>query len=100
MESMRLYPPAWIVGRRALAPYPVAGWELPAGTLLFASQLVVHRDPRWWPDPETFDPNRFIGDAAKDRPRSAYLPFGGGPRVCIGNHFAMMEAKLLLAQRH
>jgi cytochrome P450 len=96
-ESLRLYPPAWILGRRALAPYPVAGWELPPGTLLFASQLVVHRDARWWPDPDRFDPDRWAPGADAGRPRFAYFPFGAGTRVCIGEQFAWTEGVLVLA---
>ena len=96
-ESMRLYPPAWIIGRRALAPYPVAEWELAPGTLLLASQLVVHRDARWWPDPERFDPDRWAPGADAGRPRFAYFPFGAGTRVCIGEQFAWTEGVLVLA---
>ena len=96
-ESLRLYPPAWILGRRALAPYPVAGFTLPPGTLLFASQLVVQRDGRWWPDPERFDPDRWAPGAEAERPRFAYFPFGAGTRVCIGEQFAWTEGVLVLA---
>ncbi|MCA0377449.1 MAG: cytochrome P450 [Gemmatimonadetes bacterium] len=94
-ESMRLRPPAYIVGRRAIAPYRVRDWELPAGTLVVVSQYITHRDPRWWPEPERFDPARWL--APDDRPRFAYFPFGGGTRVCVGEAFAWTEAVLLLA---
>lgn len=97
-ESLRLYPPAWIIGRRSVAPYRVRDWEIPAGTQLFASQYLMHRDPRWWPAPERFDPDRWAPDApAADRPKFAYFPFGAGPRVCIGEQFAWTEATLVLA---
>jgi cytochrome P450 len=98
-ESMRLYPPAWGIGRQALAPFEIGGYRLPAGTNVFLSQWVTHRDPRYFPDPERFDPERWRDDPARSGalPRFAYFPFGGGPRVCIGASFAMMEATLLLA---
>jgi cytochrome P450 len=97
LESMRLYPPAWIVGRQALSDYEIDGYRIPAGTAVVASQYAVHRDPRWFPAPETFDPDRWADDFAKTLPRYAYFPFGGGPRICIGNTFAQMEGLLLLA---
>ena len=96
-EAMRLYPPAWITGRAVAEPFELRGRTLPAGAQLVVSQWIVHRDPRWFEDPEGFDPDRFAPERAKDRPRFAYFPFGGGPRVCIGNHFAMLEAILLTA---
>jgi cytochrome P450 len=96
-EAMRLYPPAWATGRENTEPFELRGKTIPAGTQLIASQWVVHRDARWFPNPEGFDPLRWSPERAKDMPRYAYFPFGGGPRVCIGNHFAMMEATLLLA---
>lgn len=102
-EAMRLYPPAWITGRAVAEPITLRGREIPVGAQLVVSQWIVHRDPRWWDDPEGFDPDRFAPGAAKERPRFAYFPFGGGPRVCIGNHFAMLEAILLtatIAQRY
>ncbi len=95
-ESMRLYPPAWAVGREAIAPCTIAGHAIEPGTQLWAAQWVVHRDPRWFPDPNAFRPERWENDFAKTLPKHAYFPFGGGPRVCIGNAFAMMEAVLLL----
>jgi cytochrome P450 len=95
-ESMRLYPPAWGVGRATTRPSKVAGVELAEGAQLWMSQWVVHRDPRWFENPEQFSPERWRDDLAKRLPRYAYFPFGGGPRVCIGNAFATMEAVLLL----
>jgi cytochrome P450 len=100
-ESMRLYPPAWIQGRQAVEDCAVGGYRVPAGTVVFVSQWVTHRDPRWWPDPERFDPGRFLPGAAADadagRPKWAYFPFGGGSRQCVGEAFAWAEATLVLA---
>jgi cytochrome P450 len=96
-ETMRLYPPAWSTGRETTEPYEIHGHTIPVGSQIVASQWIVHRDARWYPDPERFDPERWSPARAKDIPRYAYFPFGGGPRVCIGNHFALMEATLLLA---
>ncbi|HVB34799.1 MAG TPA: cytochrome P450 [Patescibacteria group bacterium] len=98
-ESMRLYPPAWGIGRQAIGPFEIGGYRLPAGTNVLLCQWIVHRDPRFFPDPERFDPERWRGDPVRsgELPRFAYFPFGGGPRVCIGAAFAMMEAVLLLA---
>jgi cytochrome P450 len=96
-ETMRLYPPAWSTGRETTEPYEIRGHAIPVGSQLMCSQWIVHHDARWYPDPDRFDPERWSPARAKDIPRYAYFPFGGGPRVCIGNHFAMMEATLLLA---
>ncbi len=96
-ESMRLFPPAWVIGRRALAPYHAGGHAIPEGSIVLLSPYVVHRDARWYPDPERFDPDRWAPDARAGRPRFAYFPFGGGTRICIGEQFAMMEAVLVLA---
>jgi cytochrome P450 len=99
-ETMRLYPPAWIVGRRALDAYAVAGHVLPPRTVVLMSQWIVHRDPRWWPDAESFQPERWLpGGSAADpaRPKFSYFPFGAGTRVCIGEQFAWMEGVLALA---
>jgi cytochrome P450 len=96
-ETMRLYPPAWTTGREVIEDYDLHGVRIPAGSQLMFSQWIVHRDARWFPNPEGFDPDRWSPARAKDIPRFAYFPFGGGPRVCIGNHFAMLEATLLLA---
>ena len=97
METMRLYPPAWALGRRATQEIEVGGFRFPEGAEFIMSQWVVHRDPRRFDEPESFRPERWEGDLAQRLPRFAYFPFGGGPRVCIGNRFAMMEAKLVLA---
>ncbi len=96
-ESMRLTPPAWVTGREISKEISIGGKRMAKGTQVMVSQWVVHRDPRWWPNPEAFDPDRFEPEKVKARPRFSYFPFGGGPRVCIGNHFAMMEAILMLA---
>jgi cytochrome P450 len=96
-ESMRLYPPAWAIGRRALAPFQMREFNVPAGTVVLMSQYVMHRDPRYFPDPERFDPERWTPEAQAARPKFSYFPFGGGARVCIGEQFAWMEGILLLA---
>ena len=97
-ESMRLYPPAYIIGRRATAPYRVADYDFPTGTIFLAPQFVVHRDPRWWPDANAFVPARWLdGAATAARPKMAYFPFGAGTRICVGEQFAWMEAILVLA---
>jgi cytochrome P450 len=99
-ESMRLYPPAWTMGRRVLRDYRWDGHVMPAGSLVLMSQWIVHRDARWWPQAERFDPERWLGEAgagASTRPRFAYFPFGGGNRVCIGEGFAWSEAIVVLA---
>jgi cytochrome P450 len=95
-ESMRLYPPAWTVARRAIGDFTLGGHAIPGGSLVVTSQWVIHRDPRWWPDAEDFRPDRWEGEGA-DRPKFAYFPFGGGARLCIGEHFAWMEGILVLA---
>lgn len=97
-ESMRLYPPAWVVGYRAIDECTIAGWRIPARALCVMSQFIVHRDPRWFPDPERFDPDRWTSDRQAERPRFAYFPFGGGPRQCIGEQFAWTEGVLAIAE--
>jgi cytochrome P450 len=97
-EALRLYPPAVLIDRQTLSDVELGGYLLPRGTIVFLSPFAIHRDPELWPDPETFDPERFTPEAEAARPRVAYLPFGAGPRVCIGNHFALMEAQLVLAR--
>jgi cytochrome P450 len=94
-ESMRLFPPAWTMGRRVVEPHAVGGHQLEPRALVLLSQWVVHRDPRWWDQPEVFAPERWLAPAS--RPKYAYFPFGGGNRVCIGESFAWTEAMLLLA---
>ena len=96
-ESMRLYPPAWGLGRRALVDVVIGEYLIPAGSLVLMSQYVMHRDERYYPDPERFDPERFTPEAQAGRPKYAYFPFGGGARQCIGESFAWMEGVLLLA---
>jgi cytochrome P450 len=102
-ESMRLYPPAWVVGRRMRADAVLDGWTVPAGSIVAGSQWVTHRDARWWSEPLRFVPTRWIGpdgafdEAAPGQPRGAYFPFGLGRRVCVGESFAWTEAMLVLA---
>jgi cytochrome P450 len=96
-EAMRLYPPADFLGREATADCTVAGIPVRKGTNLFFSQWVMHRDPRYFPDPETFDPDRWTPAFERSLPRFAYFPFGGGPRYCVGQQFATTEAVLVLA---
>jgi cytochrome P450 len=96
-EAMRLYPPAWIIGRRAIEPYPVADYVLPRRAMLFMSPYVIHRDARFFPDPERFDPDRWTPAMRAALPKFAYFPFGGGTRQCIGEQFAMMELVLIVA---
>lgn len=96
-ESMRLYPPAWTVGRQAVRPLEIGGYAFPARQPVLMAQWVVHRDARWFPEPERFDPDRWLPDREAALPRFAYFPFGGGTRKCIGEGFAWMEAVLVLA---
>jgi cytochrome P450 len=96
-ETMRLYPPAYIVGREAATACEIGGYSIPAGTQVFMPTWVVHRDARFFESPEEFRPERWTPAFVEQLPRYAYFPFGGGPRVCIGNNFAMMEFILLLA---
>jgi cytochrome P450 len=96
-ESMRLYPPAWGVARTVIKEFELGGYRIPAGANVVMSTWVMHRDPRYFPDPEKFDPDRWLPEKAQKLAKFAYFPFGGGPRQCIGAAFAMMEATLLLA---
>jgi cytochrome P450 len=96
-EAMRLYPPAWVIGRLAIKDYAVGEYVAEAGTLILLSQYVMHRDPRFYPNPLRFDPERWTAEAKDARPPYAYFPFGGGARRCIGEGFAWMEGTLLLA---
>lgn len=96
-EAMRLYPPAWAVGRMSLKDVIVGDYELPRGSIVIMSPYVMHRTVRYWPDPEVFRPERFLGSAGERRPKFSYFPFGGGSRICIGERFAWMEGTLLLA---
>jgi cytochrome P450 len=96
-ESMRLYPPAWAVGRRAVGAFEAGGYLIPARSMVLMSQYIVHRDSRFYPDPERFDPDRWLPEAASARPKFSYFPFGGGTRICIGEQFAWTEGVLVLA---
>jgi cytochrome P450 len=96
-ESMRLYPPAWAIGRRALESFDARGFTIPKRSVVLMSQYIVHRDARFFPNPERFDPDRWKPEAVAQRPKFSYFPFGGGNRVCIGEQFAWMEGVLLIA---
>lgn len=98
-ETLRLYPTVWMLGRETTEPVELGGYTLPAGLTVFMPQWTIHRDPRWFDDPEAFRPERWEPGLRllASLPRYAYFPFGGGPRICIGNNFALMEAALLLA---
>ena len=95
-ESMRLYPPAWVISRCAIEDDVIGGCRIPAGAIVLVSPYVTHRHPRFWANPEDFDPDRFEASRHAERPLFAYFPFGGGPRQCIGNSFAMMELVLVV----
>jgi cytochrome P450 len=94
-EGMRLYPPAWVIGRRVKTEYAIADYKVAPRAILMMSPWVVQRDPRWFPEPDQFKPERWA--SPDDRPKFSYFPFGGGTRVCIGERFAWMEGVLLLA---
>ncbi len=96
-ETLRLYPPAWGIARQAIDAVELGGYRLPPAAGLTLLVMNVHRDPRFWDAPEQFDPDRFLPERSEGRPHFAYLPFGGGPRLCIGNQFALTEAQLVLA---
>ncbi len=96
-EAMRLYPPAYAIGREATRACEIGGYPVPAGTTLLMSPWVMHRDPRYFDEPETFMPERWEDGLAEQLPRFAYYPFGGGPRLCLGHRFAMVEAVLVLS---
>jgi cytochrome P450 len=96
-EAMRLYPPAWIIGRRAIAEYQLGDYVVPPRSILVMSPYIMHRDPRFYADPERFDPDRWTPEFRAALPKFAYFPFGGGPRQCIGESFAWMELILVVA---
>jgi cytochrome P450 len=96
-EAMRLYPPVWLISRRSVAADVIDGYDVPAGALVCVSPWLLHRDPRYWDDPETYLPERFAPERAARQESHQYLPFGGGPRICVGRHFALAEATLVLA---
>jgi len=97
-ETLRLYPPVWVTNRNALQDDEICGYRIQAGEVAGIAPYVTHRLPEYWPDPERFDPLRFTPEMITSRPRFAYLPFGGGPRQCIGNNFALVEAQLIFAK--
>ncbi len=96
-ETMRLYPPAWVITRMAAQPVEIGGYLVPAGSNIIVSPWVTHRDARFFPQPDRFIPERWSAESEQRAPKFAYFPFGGGPRMCIGNSFALMEAAILLA---
>ena len=96
-ESLRMYPPVWVIGRRALSDVELGGWVIPAGSNIALSQWAMHHDARYYPDPWVFRPERWLAGEQDKRPEFSFFPFGGGPRVCIGESFARMEAALLIA---
>lgn len=96
-EALRLFPPAWCFERQAVTSDTLGGYTIEPGAIIGLSPYVLHRHPDHWENPEGFDPERFRPERSAKRPRYAYLPFGGGARTCVGNHFAMMEAQIILA---
>jgi cytochrome P450 len=96
-EGMRLFPPAWVVGRRAVEDDEFEGFEIKKDINILCEIYLLHRSEKYWENPEEFNPDRFSPEQVKDRPKHHFIPFGAGPRMCIGNHFAMMEMQLLLA---
>ncbi len=97
MEAMRLYPPAWTIGRQSIETTVIGGHAYPAGTSVFISPWILHRDERYFDHADAFKPDRWTNGLAQRLPRFAYMPYGGGPRICLGQRFAMMEAMLVLA---
>jgi cytochrome P450 len=95
-EALRLYPPVWAMSRRALSDYRAGPYLLPAGSVVIVSPAVTHRDPRWYPDPDRFDPERWAPEAMATRPKFSFFPFGGGSRQCLGEGFAWLEATVVL----
>lgn len=96
-ETMRMYPVAYLISRQSAQAVELDGFALPKGSIILVNVLGMHYDPRYFPDPDVFNPDRFSAENEKSIPRYAYIPFGGGPRVCIGNAFAMMEMQIMLA---
>jgi cytochrome P450 len=96
LESLRLRPPAWAIGRRTLRDLDVAGHRIPARSVVVVSPWLLHHDARWWPAPDRFDLRRWEPGAEAIRPRHAFLPFGGGPRTCLGEGFALLEARTVV----
>jgi cytochrome P450 len=95
-ETMRLYPPAWVIGRQALDDDEIDGYHIPKGINMLIPVYIIHRDKRYWDEPDTFIPERFSKEKAKSYHKFLYFPFGGGPRLCIGNNFALMEMQLIV----
>ena len=96
-EAMRCFAPVWVIPRTAVVDDEIDGYRIPKGSTLIVPVNSVHHDPRWWPDPNDFDPSRFLAENAKGRHRFVYLPFGAGQRICIGMSFALMEGTLIAA---
>jgi cytochrome P450 len=96
-EAMRLYPPAYVLARKAYEDTEIGGYPVPAGSEVVAWTYLTHHDPRWFPEPHAFRPERFTPEAIAQRPKLSYLPFGAGPRACIGRHFSLLESKIVLA---
>ena len=96
-EALRLYPPAYAFGREVVEPFQLGGYTMPVGAQVLVSPYAMHRKPESFPEPDRFLPERWLSGSARSLPRFAYLPFGGGHRICIGSHFAQMEAALVLA---
>jgi cytochrome P450 len=96
-ESLRLRPPVWAMGRTTVREHRADGHTIAPGSIVVVAPWLLHHDERWWPDPQGFRPGRWLGSERDDRPRYAFLPFGGGPRVCIGEPFARMEAAMIVA---
>jgi cytochrome P450 len=96
-EALRLYPPIWVLSRKAIADDELGGFSIPQGSMVILSPYATHHHPALWGQPEVFDPERFTPERVATRPHYAHFPFGGGPRLCIGSNFALMEAQLVLA---
>jgi cytochrome P450 len=96
-EALRLYPPAWVIGRSPLEDDRIGGYHVPAKSIVLISAYVTHRLPTFWEEPEVFDPERFTPERWASRPRFTYFPFGGGPRLCAGELFALTEMPLVVA---
>lgn len=96
-EAVRLFPPVWMLSRRPIEPDEIGGYQVPAGVDVLICLYTLHRHPDFWENPEEFDPDRFLPEHKRDRPRYAYLPFGAGPRFCVGNNLGLLEAVLVVA---